>query len=437
MRDVYILGIGQTDVGEHWETSLRHLALEAVEAALKDANIKYPDAMYVGNMLAPQLSNQSHLGALIADFCGLRGIEAVTVEAGNASGAAALRQAYIAVASGLIDSAIALGVEKITDTVGSGVNAALATMTDSDWEASHGATPTTIAALIMRRYMHEYGVTLRDFAGFSVNAHANAKTNPKAMFRNVITPDAFAKAGMICDPINMFDSAPDADGAAAVILIGADTARAHGADDVRAHGTDTVRAHGADTVRAHGADTVRAHGADTVRAHGADTVRAHGRAPLHPLVRIAGSAVVTDAMAVHDRPDPLIFKSAKESAEKAFAQAGIGVEDLNVIELHDAYTVFAALSLEALGVSERGKGWESAQNGGISLKGKTPISTFGGLKARGNPGGATGLYQVAEVAMQLRGEAGANQIANAKRGLTQSLASSGATAVTHILERVE
>ncbi|MBI5716024.1 MAG: thiolase domain-containing protein [Chloroflexi bacterium] len=397
MRDVYILGIGQTDVGEHWETSLRHLALEAVEAALKDANIKYPDAMYVGNMLAPQLSNQSHLGALIADFCGLRGIEAVTVEAGNASGAAALRQAYIAVASGLIDSAIALGVEKITDTVGSGVNAALATMTDSDWEASHGATPTTIAALIMRRYMHEYGVTLRDFAGFSVNAHANAKTNPKAMFRNVITPDAFAKAGMICDPINMFDSAPDADGAAAVILIGADTVRAHGADDVRAH----------------------------------------GRAPVHPLVRIAGSAVVTDAMAVHDRPDPLIFKSAKESAEKAFAQAGIGVEDLNVIELHDAYTVFAALSLEALGVSERGKGWESAQNGGISLKGKTPISTFGGLKARGNPGGATGLYQVAEVAMQLRGEAGANQIANAKRGLTQSLASSGATAVTHILERVE
>ncbi|MBI5081286.1 MAG: hypothetical protein HZB17_08310, partial [Chloroflexi bacterium] len=267
----------------------------------------------------------------------------------------------------------------------------------------------------------EYGVTLRDFAGFSVNANANAKTNPKAMFRNVITPDAFAKAGMICDPINMFDSAPDADGAAAVILIGADTVRAHGADDVRAHGTDTVRAHGT----------------DTVRAHGTDTVRAHGRAPLHPLVRIAGSAVVTDAMAVHDRPDPLIFKSAKESAEKAFAQAGIGVEDLNVIELHDAYTVFAALSLEALGVSERGKGWESAQNGGISLKGKTPISTFGGLKARGNPGGATGLYQVAEVAMQLRGEAGANQIANAKRGLTQSLASSGATAVTHILERVE
>ncbi|MEK7808728.1 MAG: beta-ketoacyl synthase N-terminal-like domain-containing protein, partial [Chloroflexota bacterium] len=186
MRDVYILGIGQTEVGEHWETSLRHLALEAVEAALKDADIKYPDAMYVGNMLAPQLSNQSHLGALIADFCGLRGIEAVTVEAGNASGAATLRQAYIAVASGLIDSAMALGVEKITDTVGSGVNAALATMTDSDWEAAQGATPTTIAALIMRRYMHEYGVTLRDFAGFSVNAHANAKTNPKAMFRNVI-----------------------------------------------------------------------------------------------------------------------------------------------------------------------------------------------------------------------------------------------------------
>ncbi|MEK7808729.1 MAG: thiolase domain-containing protein, partial [Chloroflexota bacterium] len=220
------------------------------------------------------------------------------------------------------------------------------------------------------------------------NAHANAKTNPKAMFRNVITPDAFAKAGMICDPINMFDSAPDADGAAAVILIGADAVGAVGAKHAS------------------------------------------------PLLRIAGSAVVTDAMAVHDRPDPLIFKSAKESAEKAFAQAGIGVSEMNVIELHDAYTVFAALSLEALGLADRGKGWELAQNGGISLKGKTPISTFGGLKARGNPGGATGLYQVVEVAMQLRGEAGANQVANAKRGLTQSLASSGATAVTHVLERI-
>jgi acetyl-CoA C-acetyltransferase len=209
------------------------------------------------------------------------------------------------------------------------------------------------------------------------------------MFRNVITPDAFAKAGMICDPINMFDSAPDADGAAAVILIGA------------------------------------------------DALSRLKVTPTHPLIRIAGSSVVTDAMAVHDRPDPLIFKSAKESAEKALAQAGIGVKDLNVMELHDAYTVFAALSLEALGLADRGKGWELGQNGGVSLKGSCPISTFGGLKARGNPGGATGLYQVVEVAMQLRGEAGANQIANAKRGLTQSLASSGATAVTHVLERIE
>ena len=196
------------------------------------------------------------------------------MEAGNASGAAALRQAYIAVASGLIDSAMALGVEKITDTVGSGVNAALATMTDSDWEASQGATPTTIAALIMRRYMHEYGVTLRDFAGFSVNAHANAKTNPKAMFRNVITPDAFAKAGMICDPINMFDSAPDADGAAAVILIGADAVGAVGAKHAS------------------------------------------------PLIRIAGSAVVTDAMAVHDRPDPLIFKIGKRVGGESVCPSG-------------------------------------------------------------------------------------------------------------------
>ena len=379
MRDVYIIGLGQTEVGEHWDVSLRHLGLMAVEAALKDGGLKRPDALFVGNMLAGQLSRQEHLGALIADFCGLRGIEAVSVEAAGASGGMALRQAYLGVASGFIDSALALGVEKMTDTVGTGVSAASATASDSDWEAAQGATPTAQAALIMRRYMHEFGVKVPDFAGFSVNAHANAKTNPNAMFRNTITAEAFAKASMVADPVNMFDTAPDADGAAAVLLTAVDSPRS---------------------------------------------------------VRIAASAVATDALALHDRSDLLFFKAAALSAGKAFAQAGIAPADVDVFELHDAFTVYAALSLEACGFAECGQGWTLARNGKISLKGETPISTFGGLKARGNPGGASGLYQVVEAVMQLRGEAGANQAPDARWGMAQCLGSAGATAVTHIFEKI-
>ena len=402
MRDVFIIGLGQTEVGEHWETSLRHLAWMAVDAALRDSGFRadtlpgtgnrtriLPDALYVSNILAGQLSGQEHLGSLVADFCGLRGIEAATIEAAGAGGGMALRQAYLAVASGMLDTAMAVGVEKFTDTVGNRATAALATATDGDWEAAQGATPTALAALIMRRYMHDFDCAVADFAGFSVNAHANAKTNKYAMFRNTVTPEAFAKAAMVCDPVNMFDTAPDADGAAAVIVASGDFVRAHPAP--------------------------------------------------HPLIRIAGSAAATDTLAVHDRPDPLFFRAANLSAGRAYKQAGIEPKDVQVLELHDAFTVYAALSLEAGGFAERGFGWKLASNGAqsVSLKSRTPISTFGGLKARGNPGGATGLYQIVESSLQLRGEAGANQVAAPRWAMAQCLGGAAATAATHILERIE
>jgi acetyl-CoA C-acetyltransferase len=395
MRDVYIIGLGQTEVGEHWEISLRHLAWQAVEAALKDASLKQPDALYVGNILAGQLSGQEHLGALIADFSGLRGIEAATVEAAGASGGVALRQAFLAVASGYAETALAVGVEKFTDTVGSGALAALATASDGDWEAAQGATPTALAALLMRRYMHEFDCSVADFAGFSVNAHANAKTNPNAMFHNTITADAFAKASMVSDPVNMFDTAPDADGAAAVVVASAEYVEAH-----------------------------------------------RDELAQHTLVRIAGSAVATDTLAIHDRPDVLFFRAANLSAGRAYKQAGVEPRDIGVIELHDAFTIYTSLLLEANGFAQRGWGWQMPLNDGINLKSKTPISTMGGLKARGNPGGATGLYQVVEACLQLRGEAGPNQVAGANGeaaphwAMAQCLGGAGATAVTHILERV-
>ncbi len=381
MREVSIVGIGQTPVGEHWEVSLRELAVDAVRAALADGGRRAVDALYVGNALGGTISGQQHLGALLADFAGLRGIESYTVEAAEASGGVALRTGWLAVASGAADVVMVLGVEKTTDMVGPARLAAHGSLLDGDYEAVHGATPTALAALLMRLYMETYGVGLEPFEGFSVNAHANGSKNACAMFRNPIKPGGFAAAPMIAPPINLFDGAPDADGAAALIL--------------------------------------------------APTERAVDMAP-RP-VRIMGSAVATEALAVHDRPDPLFLTAANLSAGRAYAQAGIGPEAVDLFELHDAFTVISALSLEACGFARRGEGWQLAAQGAIGLEGRLPISTFGGLKARGNPLGATGVYQAVEATLQLRGEAGENQVPGARVALIQNLGSLGGTAVTHVL----
>ena len=385
MRDVAIIGIGQTKVGEHWEKGLRHLALEALQAAMADAGVERVDALYVGNMLSGELTGQEHLGALVADFAGMRGVEAVKVEAACGSGAAALRLGYVAVAGGMADVVLVVGVEKMTDATGPQNTAALAMAADADYEAAQGLSFVAINGLLMRRYMYEYGYRKEDFAPFTVNAHANGMNNPYAMFHVRVTPESYARARMIADPINLMDSSPVGDGAAAVVLVPADWAR-----------------------------------------------RFHEKP-----VRIAASAVGTDALALHDRRDPLVLEGAALSTHRAYQQAGVGPEEIDLFELHDAFSIMAALSLEAAGFAQRGQGVRLALEGEIGLQGRIPIATMGGLKARGHPVGATGVYQVVEVVQQLRGEAGANQVENARVGMAQNIGGSGATVITHILERME
>ncbi|MEA3460129.1 MAG: thiolase domain-containing protein [Chloroflexota bacterium] len=384
MREVAIIGIGQTKVGEHWEKSLRQLAADAIRAAMHDAGLERADALYVGNALSGEISGQEHLGALVADFAGLRGIEAMRVEAGGASGAAALRVGYLAAASGLRDVVIVCGVGKMTDQTESARTAALALSLDGDYEAIHGLSLAAAWALVMKRYMYEYEVKHEDFAPFAVNAHRHAANNPYAMFRRPISGEAFARAPMIADPIGLLDASPKGDGAAAVVLCPTQQAREF---------TDEA-------------------------------------------VGIVASAVATDALALHDRRDALFLAAACESAERAYKQAGVKPEDIDLFELHDDFTISAVLSLEACGFAERGKGVRLAQEGAIALDGEIPISTMGGLKARGNPVGATGLYQVVEVVQQLRGGAGENQVKDARLGMAQSLGGSGTTAITHILETI-
>lgn len=383
MTEVVIAGIGQTEVGEHWDIGLRELAFAAISDAVKDSGGLRPQSMFVGNMLSPNISNQAHLGVLLADYAGLVGIEAVTLEAAGASGGAALRQGYLAVASGMVDVALVVGVEKFTDKIGPDVDTALATTGDSDFEAVQGITPTGQAAILMKRYMHEHNVPAGGFAGFALTAHTNGAGNKYAMYRKAILPDAYSRAEMVSEPLNMFDIAPVADGAAAVVLTRRDLLPKDFA---------------------------------------------------HPLIKIAGSAAVADTLALHDRKDLLYFEAAQLSAGKAMKKAGIILDQISFFEYHDMFSIYAALSLEAVGLAIRGQGWKLATDGTIGLKGRIPCATQGGLKARGFPGGATGVYQAVEAAAQLRGQAGTNQVVGAKYGLIQSMGGPASTVISHVLD---
>ena len=384
MLSVSIIGIGQTPVGEHWDKSLRMLATDAAIRAITDADINQIDAIYVGNAYGSTVSRQSHIGTMIADYLGLNGIETFTVEAADASGAAALRTGYMAVASGLAETVLVTGVEKLTDSVSGSNIAARNTSLDADYEAAHGATLPAMAGLLMRRYMYEHMLNLSAFEGFSINAHHNGSKNPDAMFRNSLREGSFVKAPMISDPVNLFDSAPDGDGAAAVIL------------------TTTERA---------------------------------GDMVPQP-IKISASAVATDTFTLQDRKDPLWFSAVEKSVEKALNHAQLTQNDIDFFELSDLFTITTVLSLEAAGFAERGSGWKMAEHNGsaIALNGKLPISTFGGLKARGNPAGATGIYQAVEAVLQLRHLAQPNQVGNARVAMIQNLGGLASTAITHILQ---
>jgi acetyl-CoA C-acetyltransferase len=382
MRDVSILGIGQTVVAEHWGRSIRDLGAEAAGKAREDAGIERVDALYVGNMLSGILCGQENLATLLADALGLLPIEAMKIEAACASGGAALRAASLAVASGAHDYALVVGVEKMTDLMTDGVTAALATAADADYEAGLGISFVALNALLMRRYMHEHGVRHEDFASLTINSHRNAIDNPHAMYRQPITADDFARSPIVADPINILDSAGICDGAAAV-LIGP--------------------------------------------ASEAGRARRGG-------VRIAASACATDSVGLAERPDPLDWRAVGESARQAYRQAGVGPKDIDLYEIHDAFSIVSVLSLESAGFADRGTALKLAAEGRIAREGDVPICTLGGLKGRGHPVGASGIYQIVEVVQQLRGEAGAAQIKGARTGMAQSVGGSGSVSVTHILQ---
>ncbi len=382
MKEVAILGIGQVPVREHWGKSLRELAVEALWQALNDANRDEIDGLFVGNMLSGVLSEQEHLGALIADFAGFAGVEAFKAEGACASGAVAFRQGVLAVASGQKQCVAVVGVEKLTERSGWHTTSALATAADADFETSLGLSFVALNALIKQRFLFEHGLSKEPFAAFPVLAHQNAVHNPNAMFRRPITKEQYLKAKMIAEPINLLDSSPIADGAAAVILV----PREKVANEKRA-------------------------------------------------VPVLACEVGTDTVALHDRQNILRLKGVERSAQRALKQAKVQPKDISFFEPHDAFSIMTVLSLEASGFLPAVQALERAQDGYFSPQGTLPICTMGGLKGRGHPVGATGVYQIVEAAIQLRGEAPqAIQVPHPQYAMTQNIGGTGATVVTTILK---
>jgi len=353
-----------------------------------DAGIAAADvnALYVGNMASGLLSSQLQLGSLLADYSGLAGIEALTVEAACASGSAAARMAYLSVAAGVHDIAIVCGVERLAHADRINVTKALATAADWELEGKEGESFISLNAALMRAYMDKYGVAAENFAPFAIAAHRNAMSNPNALFHTHLDVDCYLESRIVHDPLRLFDISPICDGAAAIVFAGGDAAK-----DSKQRGT----------------------------------------------VEVAASSVATAPVALRRRKDVLHLEAVEMATVQALEQAGIGRNAIDVFELHDAYTIMTVLSLEAAGFAPPGHGSDLGLEGRIRLKGDVPISTFGGLKARGHPVGATGIYQFVEAYLQLLGRAGENQVINAETALLQNIGGTASTVVNHILRRLD
>ncbi len=386
MQRVFIVGIGQTPVSKGRDQRGRYMARDAIQSAMASAAIDPADisALFVGNMMAGILGQQQQLGPLYADAAGLRGIESMTLEAACGSGAAAARVGFAAVAGGLHDLVVVCGMERMTQAPREDITLALATAADWELEGVRGESFISLNARLMALYMEHYGVEAAQFAPFAVAAHTNAMNNPNALLKKPLDLDTYLNSKMLVPPVKLMDAPPTCDGAAALVLANEDVC---------------------------------------------NSLRQQGIQP----VEIIASAVGTDSLAIDRRGDKLKLAGAELSSRRAYEQCGLGPDDMDLFELHDAYTIITTLSLEAAGFAKPGEGTRLGEEGATNIDGRLPIATMGGLKARGHPVGATGVYQLVETTLQLTGQAGENQVRGAETAMVQNIGGTGATVVTHVL----
>ncbi|MEE9509415.1 MAG: thiolase domain-containing protein [Candidatus Bathyarchaeia archaeon] len=385
-QDVAIVGVGITPSGEHWDKGLRELTIEAGFAAAADAGVqgKDIDLILVGNMSAGMFVGQEHVAALVADFLGLNPTPAVRVEAACASGGVAFKQGCLAIASGLYDLVVVGGVEKMTDVQGKWATSVLSGAMDFEWEAYFGATFPGIYALMARRYMHEYGLTREQLAEVAIKNHYHGSLNPLAHFRNKITLDQVLTSRLVADPLRLFDCSPISDGAACVILTSAEKARKY---------TDTP-------------------------------------------ILVDACVQASDTLTLFERKDICTLDATVEASREAYRLTKTSPKDIDLVEVHDCFTIAEILALEDLGFCKKGEAGTLYDEGQLYVGGSLPVNTDGGLKASGHPVGATGVKQIVELVKQLRGNVkSGRQVKGAEKALAQNVGGSGATAVVTLLRR--
>lgn len=388
MRRVAVIGVGITEFGELWDSSFRKLGIGAGLSAVSDAGIVADqiEALFVGNMSAGRFIRQEHVAALIADYSGIArdNIPATRVEAAGASGGLALRQGLMAVASSLHDIVVVGGAEKMTDVSDVESSMIQSSAADQEWETELGATFSGLHALMATRHMHDYGTTREQLADVAVKNHRHGALNPKAQFRREINRDVVLRSPMVASPLRVFDCAPSSDGAAAVVLCPLDMAKKF---------TDSP-------------------------------------------IEIVGSGQASDSLGLHHRKDICTMGATRAATQRALKMAGLSQKDVDVAEVHDNYTISEIIAIEDLGFFPKGEGGKATEEGLTSLDGDVAVNTSGGLKARGDPIGATGVAQAVEIVSQLRGKADKRQVKDADVGLTQNVGGTGATVVVHLFRRV-
>jgi len=383
MRRVAVIGVGVTKFGKHDRTS-SELFAEAAADALADAEISADrvQALYYGNVVGSETEHQLHTGPQAASILGIPAIPTTRFESACASSHAAFRHAVMEVGAGVSDVVLVGGAERVLNVLTPDSTEYFAYASDAVWEQTLGLTFPGVFALIARAHMQKYGTTEEQMAAVAVKNHKHGALNPKAQFQKEITLEQVLKSAYVADPLKLYDCCPFTDGGAAVVLASEDVAR-------------------------------------------------KSRRP----VWVLASAAASDWMLLGDKRDLSRVPATERAAALAYKQAGLAPTDVDVVELHDCFTIAEIVATEGLGLFEPGAGGRAAEKGMTSLGGRVPVNPSGGLKAKGHPIGATGAAQIAEIVTQLRGDAGPRQVNRARTGLTHTLGGNTATVLVSLFGR--
>jgi acetyl-CoA C-acetyltransferase len=384
MRNVYVAGVGSTTFGKHIATPIESLAVQAAATALIEAGIERKEigALYLGNFISGPLNGKEVLAGIVGSRLGLGNIPCTKVEGACASGGIAFRHAWMAIASGMCDAAIVVGVEKMTHSSTAEVTSALNCAMDNENDGPSGLTFPGLFGLAWRVHAQQYGTTREDVAAVVIKNKANGLLNPLAQMGAELTLEKIMASAMIADPLQMFDCCPASDGAAAIVLCSERLLAKNG----------------------------------------------------QARIKILASAQTSGSPRIANHPDLCSFEATVTAAQKAYALSGLQPKNIDLVELHDCFSIAEIIDSEDLGLVPRGQGGKWAAEGRTNMGGDVVINPSGGLLAKGHPVGATGIGQIYEVVQQLRGNH-PNQVANARIGMTHNLGGTGVACTVNILGR--